>query len=200
MNDPRSPKRQFTLRQLLGALTAVAIVLGIAAPWLRQIDPQFLPLVLSAVVWVAVATLVIGLGTLPLRSHDTPTATRREALAHGIGGGGLLVLAVFCVPIFLRIFREYEIPTLSPYAHVVLAVANFVPRRWFLALPCMIGFVALDGYVFGRLHSHGSTRWLAQMWSAALTMTLVSMVLFAAWALTRELFAWGGLGRTHYPF
>ncbi len=193
-------KHQFTLRQLLIALTAIAVVLGAASPWLRRIDPEFVPLVGSAAFWLVAVGLIVGLGLLPLRAADTTAAVKLEALAHGIAALGAVVFAMVCVPTFEKVFRDLEMSLAYP-AQLVLQVTEAARKRFFLGLPCAIALVALDVGAFRALHSYSTTRWLAKGWSAAMTISVLSVLLFAAWAISREFFAmYVNLSKTEYLF
>jgi hypothetical protein len=176
----------------------VAVALGIATPWLRLIDDQ--TLWLSVFAWFVVVGLVVMLGILPLRDQSTKAASASEALAHGVGAAGVAFLLLVCIPRMLSLFRDWDLMMATPSRLVFLA-GQVVVRHFVLAALCVILVVAVDMRVFSFLHRRPQSRWLAKAWSTAITLELLCLLLFAAWAITREFFAIVvNLSKTEYPF
>jgi hypothetical protein len=197
MSEPQS-SQQFTLLQLLAVLTAVAVALGIATPWLRLIDNQ--TFWLSVFAWFVVVGLVVMLAILPLRDQSTKAASASEALAHGIGVLGVTFLLLVCVPAILAVFREFDMEMATP-SRLVFQAGQVVAQHSVLTLLFVVLLVALDTKVFSFLHHRPESRWLAKAWSAAITVELLGLLLFAVWAVTREFFAIVvNLSKTEYPF
>ncbi len=99
MHDTPCRKRQFTLLQLLTVLTALGVVLGVTAPWLRQIEWESLPLLFSAAErparsrsrrHVEIARILLAAGANP-RLLDGEGQTPLELAA---GGGHTAVVEV----------------------------------------------------------------------------------------------------------
>ena len=80
MDEAPERRSQFTFWQLLAALTAIALLLGLLARWTpRPLELQG-PFLLWGLTWLVLVALVAGLGILPLRPQTTSAAVRIEAI------------------------------------------------------------------------------------------------------------------------
>ncbi len=168
----------------MGCVAVIATVLVIGTPMVRWLAAQddfavLLPIIVTVV--VVIPGLVIGLGIQPLRSDCTKGATRAEVLSHAIGLAGLVIVVYGVISPSVRIFREYEV-LLPALTQNVVAINHAAMQHVELVLPLVVSLVFVDIVVFAPLHAATARRPWARLWSAGITLLLLTamVVLFVA--------------------
>jgi hypothetical protein len=189
MKDTASDNPQFTLKQLMLTVTAIAVFLAIAAPALRSLMDDWgspsghvgSPLPLTLLFLVVLAGLMLALGIMAVRSSRTSIAAWSEGLSHAIGVLGIMAVLVAIVPAFEMIFKEFGL-ALPAMTLSLLTASNAAARYWYLVLPAMGAFVAMDVLTFRQLHASPIRRGWARAWSATITFLLLAAIVgsFAA--------------------
>ncbi len=204
MSVPASRRHQFSLWQLLVILTAICVLLALAAPILRPIIANYgyfsLILVPPVLFLLFFAFVVIRLGLPVLESDSTKHAVRAEAYSHGIGWIGLLAYFCIAAPEFEHLCKQWDM-VVPGSGRWVFRISHAVTGYSYFCVPLVASLIVGDCRVLALLHRVERNRWLARAWSKMITLCLVAMMAFSLWALVRVPFGIAiNLERTEYPF
>lgn len=134
-------------------------------------------------VFAAVFGLVLVVfGLLAVRSKSTTFAAACEGLAHGgFAFGGLLFL-YFVVPRFKQLFEDFgtELPVMT---RLLIGVSDLTINYWYLFVLLIPAATALDVVAFAAFHRNPDNRYVARIFSGAVSLFLLGHGAFCIFAL-----------------
>lgn len=135
--------------------------------------------IVMAILPVAVL-LIFGVAALLIRT--TWFATVCEVLAHGgVMLGGMFYL-YFIVPRFKKIMEDFGVD-LDVSTKILIGLSDTVVNYWYLLLPLWTSGVAVDALAFATFHRVPESRYVARVFSALVTVALLSGAVFVGIAL-----------------
>ena len=144
-------------------------------------------LIAATIEWDLTGTLTFGListaivllvGIYALRARDTLTAVVTAVISHTVGAVALLVCLGSIVPHYRVIFNSFgvELPRLSV---MFIRASDWSVGHLDLLAPLVAMLVLADALNFLLLHKTESTRTLAKIWSACITVFWAMAVLLS---------------------